>query len=182
MVRNSATMSLRDEPELDELTLRRAQRAEEDACAALVERYQRPVFALLSRMIGHGPAVEDLAQDTFLKAFRSLDRFDAAGPARLSTWLLTIAARNAIDFLRRARPQPEQRASIAPGSAELRSAVARAVGELPPDLRATFLMREAHGFSTAVVALALGVEEGTVKSRLSRAREALREALGDYHG
>ena len=174
-------MAFHDEPELDAPTLLRARRGEEGACQALVERYQRPVFALLSRMIGRGPSVEDLAQETFLRAFRSLDRFDLQGPARLSTWLLTIAARQAIDFLRKARPLEVSALRIAPGSAELRSALAQAISALPPDFRATFLLREAHGFSTAEVAEALGVEEGTVKSRLSRAREALRNALGDFH-
>ena len=116
-----------------------------------------------------------------MRAFRSLGRFDAGGPARLSTWLLTIAARRAIDFLRRARLQPEPAVRLDPGSVELRSALAQAVWALPPGFRATFLLREAHGFSTAEVAVALGIEEGTVKSRLSRAREVLRDALGDFH-
>ncbi|MCA1825313.1 MAG: RNA polymerase sigma factor [Myxococcales bacterium] len=174
-------MILRDgDSELDELTLRRAQAGDDAACRALVERYQRPVFALISRTIGHGPLVEDLAQETFLKAFRALARFDPAGRARFSTWLLTIAARLAIDHARRREPAPD-RPRLAAGSAELRTALAAAVESLPPDFRAAFLLREAHGFSTAEVAEALGVEEGTVKSRLSRAREALRQILGDFH-
>jgi RNA polymerase sigma-70 factor (ECF subfamily) len=173
-------MVLSDDSELDELTLLRAQRGDDGACRALVERYQRPVFALISRMIGHGPAVEDLAQETFLKAFRALGRFDPAGPARLSSWLLTIAARLAIDHARRREPAPMP-LHARTGSAELRSALEKAVESLPADFRAAFLLREAHGFSTAEVAQALGIEEGTVKSRLSRAREALREILGDFH-
>ena len=76
--------------ELDELTLARAQRGDEEACRALVVRYQRALFALLARMLGPRGAVEDLAQETFLRAFRALPGFDRSGPARLSTWLLTI--------------------------------------------------------------------------------------------
>ena len=174
-------MALAEERELDEVTLRRAQRGDEGACRALVERYQGPVFALISRMIGRGPAVEDLAQDTFLKAFKALTRFDPGGAARLSTWILTIAARLAIDFSRRARPAEVARIEPSGQSPELRSALAQAISALPPDFRAAFLLREAHGFSTAEVAEALGVEEGTVKSRLSRAREALRASLGEFH-
>src|SRR5260221_14313014 len=69
--------------ELDELTLARAQRGDEAAARALVERYQRRVFALLSRMLGGQRAlVEDLAQETFLRVFRALPGFTAAGPAR----------------------------------------------------------------------------------------------------
>src|SRR5215831_16089459 len=88
------------EPELDDLTLARAQRGDEPACRTLVERYQRPVFALLGRMCGHA-RVEDLAQETFLRVFRALPRFDRSGPARLSTWILTVATRLALDELRR---------------------------------------------------------------------------------
>jgi RNA polymerase sigma-70 factor (ECF subfamily) len=102
----------KDEPrvtapaELDELTVARAQRGDDRARRELVLRYQRPVFALLSRML-HGRAshtsVEDLAQETFLKVFRALPGFDRQGSARLSTWILTIATNLAIDELRRRR-------------------------------------------------------------------------------
>jgi RNA polymerase sigma-70 factor (ECF subfamily) len=183
-------MAVPADPELDAETLAGARRGDEAACRALVEQYQGPIFAVLSRMLGRGPLVEDLAQETFLRAFGALPGFDPSGPARLSTWLLTIAARLALDALRRsgARTEPiELHAAtlLAPqpiGSAELRSALSRAVLALPPDYRAAFLLREAHGLSTAEVARALDVEEGTVKSRLSRARAALREALEDHHG
>src|SRR2546423_1000368 len=115
-------LPLRDDSELDELTLRRAQRGDGGGGRGPGEGGQRPVFALISRMIGHGPAVEDLAQDTFLKAFRALGRFDPAGAARLSTWLLTIAARLAVDHARRREPAP-MLMRAAPASAELRSAL-----------------------------------------------------------
>src|SRR4051812_46911419 len=99
-------LPVRDEPELDELTLRRAQRGGRAAGPAVVEQYQRPVFALISRTIGHGSAVEDLAQETFLRLFRALGRFDPSGPARLSTFVLTIAVRLSIDHARRREPSP----------------------------------------------------------------------------
>ncbi len=178
--------------ELDELALLRAQRGEADACRALVERYQRPVFALLARLLGPRAAasVEDLAQETFLKAFRALPGFDRSGPARLSTWLLTIASRLAIDELRRqgapAEPIDEQLPDeCALGSfdrAGLRRALNKAAAELSPEQRAAFLLREAHGLSYEEIAVALGLELGTVRSRLSRARAALRMALEGEHG
>src|SRR5262245_9009014 len=90
--------------ELDEVTLARAKRGDERACRAFVETYQRQVFALISRLLGRQPLVEDLAQETFLRAFRALASFDPRGPARLSTWLLTIASRLALDELRRRAP------------------------------------------------------------------------------
>ncbi len=182
-----ATDTSRDESgELDPLALRRAQRGEPDACRAMVERYQRPVFALLARMLGtRGKgSVEDLAQETFLRAFHSLKSFDLTGAARLSTWLLTIASRLAIDELRRQGPPaepiddqlPDDQALNAFSRPALQRALVKAVGQLPPEQRAAFLLREAHGLSYDEISLALGLALGTVRSRLSRAKAALRAA------
>jgi RNA polymerase sigma-70 factor (ECF subfamily) len=183
------------EPELDEVTLRRAQTGDDAACRALVARYQRPVFALLVRMLGPGKGslAEDLAQETFLEGFRALARFSALGPARLSTWILTIATRRAIDTLRKRAVETEPLAVgaeiAAPGSADepaVRRAVAvaiqRAVADLSPQYRAAFLLREYHGLEYAEIARALDIDIGTVKSRLARARAALRSALAEVHG
>jgi RNA polymerase sigma-70 factor (ECF subfamily) len=183
------------EPELDELTLLRAQRGDRAAQAALIEQYQRAVFALLSRMLGHQRAlVEDLAQETFLRVLRALPGFDAQGPARLCTWILTIATRLALDQVRRSArwtredaaeaggaplplPRPDQDAHRRAIGAEL----VRAVEELPPPFRAAFLLREAHGLSYDQIAEALEIDVGTVKSRLARARATLQEALAKLH-
>jgi RNA polymerase sigma-70 factor (ECF subfamily) len=180
--------------ELDEVTLRRAQRGDEDACRALVRCYERPVFALLSRLLGAGraPLVEDLAQETFLQVFRALDGFSPIGPARLSTWILTIASRRAIDELRR-RPPPlvplDDSSSLAAADRtdrpaqdrQLAAALERALTALGPDHRAAFLLREYHGMEYADIARALEIDIGTVKSRLARAREALRTLLAEVH-
>ncbi len=171
-------------PELDELTLRRAQRGDEPACRVLVERYQRPVFALLSRMLGPSHLVEDLAQETFLRAFRALRGFDRAGPARLSTWLLTIATRLALDELRRAsrRTDPLDDRIPAPDRTDagaMRPALWRAIDQLSPEHRAAFLLSDAHELTYEEIAQTLRLELGTVKSRIARAREALRAALED---
>src|SRR5215470_7423239 len=91
--------------ELDDLTLARAQRGEQAAFRELVLRYQQRVFALLWRMLGaraERGTVEDLAQDTFVNVHRGLGRFRPGGPARLGTWILTIATRVALNHLRRA--------------------------------------------------------------------------------
>jgi RNA polymerase sigma-70 factor (ECF subfamily) len=176
--------------ELDQLTLRRAQRGEPAACRALVERYQRPVFALLHRMMGAArrDRVEDLAQETFLSVFRSLGGFAPLGPARLSTWILTIATRRAVDELRRTEPEIELGpvALASPARADdrarrraLAERVEAAVSDLAPDFRAAFLLREMHGLEYAEIARALAIDIGTVKSRLSRALAALRSALAD---
>ncbi len=181
-------------PELDEVTLRRAQRGDDTACRALIERYQAPVFALLHRMLGPGRSarVEDLAQETFLSVFQSLAKFSPLGEARLSTWILTIATRRAIDELRRRAPAAaplDEAAEVAgPGRADesLRrhqtaAAIQRAIADLPPEQRAAFLLREYHQLDYAEIARAVGVDLGTVKSRLSRARAALRAALHEVN-
>src|SRR5688500_12463144 len=79
--------------ELDDATLRRAMRGDDDAARRMVVLYQDRVFALVSRMLsGRGRAtIEDIAQDTFLVVFRQLATFDPRGSAKLSTWILTIA-------------------------------------------------------------------------------------------
>jgi len=177
--------------ELDDLTLARAQRGEESAWRALVERYQRPVFALLSRMlspVARRDLVEDLAQETFLRAFRALPTFDRAAPGRLSSWLLTIATRLALDELRQRRPLLESlhavhvQASVTGSQASpdrrlLNQILTRAVEALSPEHRAVLLLREVHGLEYDELATALAISVGTVKSRLSRARAELRAAL-----
>lgn len=185
-------------PELDELTVASAQRGNSRARRALVERYQRPVLALVSRMLrGRGDAalVEDVAQETFLRVFRALPNFDRNGPARLSTWILTIASHRTIDELRRrkldTRPleSPSATNLVAQARADetaerkmLARVIARAVDELAPEYRAAFILREYHGLEYAEIATALGIDLGTVKSRLNRARRRLREALEEvYH-
>lgn len=174
--------------ELDDVTVRRAQRQDPAACRALVAHYQGPVFALLGRMLGGGrrATVEDLAQDTFLAVFQRLPSFAPTGPARLSTWILTIASRRAIDELRRRRPTPIAALELTPdprpdpiGRRELGAALDRAIADLAPEFRAAFLLRELHGLDYGEIATALEIEVGTVRSRLNRARAALRGALAE---
>jgi RNA polymerase sigma-70 factor (ECF subfamily) len=175
----------KETPELDAGTLERCKSQDRMAFRAFVVRYERPVFALLSRMLGHGAHVEDLAQEAFLRAYRAFPNFDLAGPARPSTWLLTIATRLALDAKKR---RTVDSAAFEPAidpltpeteraRRELGRAIARAADRLPDDQRAAFVLAELHGFSTAEVARALDVNENTAKTRLFRARAALREAL-----
>lgn len=177
--------------ELDDATLRRAMRGDADATRRMVELYQARVFALVSRMLsGRGRAtIEDIAQDTFLAVFRQLAQFDLRGTAKLSTWILTIAARRAIDELRKQRPvllaEPERdragdaRADDRAQRRELALVIEAALRDLSPELRAAFLLREYHGLDYAEIARALQIDLGTVKSRLSRARSGLRQRLAE---
>src|SRR5512142_488838 len=83
--------------ELDEHTLNLCRTGQRAALERFVRRYQRRVFAFLSRALGQRLCIDDLAQDVFLRAYRSLPDFDPRGQARLSTWLLTIAYRVLVD-------------------------------------------------------------------------------------
>ncbi|HEY8074095.1 MAG TPA: sigma-70 family RNA polymerase sigma factor, partial [Labilithrix sp.] len=148
------------------------------------------VFALLSRMLGPGTDVEDLAQETFVRAYRAFPEFDPTGPAKVSTWLLTIATRLALDARKKKkleRADSEEAESAAAHSTpeltlerrELGRALAEAAMELPDDQRAALVLAELHGLSIAEIAKALEVPENTAKTRLFRAREKMREALRD---
>jgi RNA polymerase sigma-70 factor (ECF subfamily) len=185
-----ATKSSADRGEIDEIIFGRAVAGDRAAAQALVERYQARVFALVSRMVGRrGRAtVEDVAQETFLQVLRQLRGFDPTGSARLSTWILTIAARRSIDELRRKRPTMEivdvagaARADERVKQREIVAAIEAALADLSPELRAAFLLREYHELEYAEIAKALGIDLGTVKSRLSRARAALRDRLAEVH-
>ena len=173
--------------ELDELTLARARRGDRRAQGELVRRYQGPVYRLLSRLlVAHPELVEDLLQDSLVKALGALPKFDPSGPAKLSSWILTIATRAGIDALRKhARIHVELDRSPDEGPEELFCArelerrVKRAMAALPDDQRAVLVLRAYHDLDYPEIAGALGVEVGTVKSRLSRARAALRASLGE---
>ena len=185
----------RAEEPLDELTLRRAQRGDDRAWRDLIARFERPVHALVYRLLA-GRArhrVEDLAQETFVRVLGALPRFDPRGPASLSTWILTIAARLALNELRRpehaalvVEPPARERTDAAAERARLGAAIAAAVGALPDAQRAAFVLREYHELDYAEIAAVLEVDLGTVKSRLARARTAVRAHLvaagfGDRH-
>lgn len=129
--------------ELDRPTLVRCKAHDREAFRAFVVRYQRPVFACLSRMLGRGPHVEDLAQEVFLRAYRAMPTFDLDGAAKPSTWLLadrdTRGARRAQAaghpdstaggcFARRARLHARDGAGAARAGARDRSRVRGASG------------------------------------------------------
>jgi RNA polymerase sigma-70 factor (ECF subfamily) len=185
--------------ELDELTLRRAQRGEERAWRELIALYQDRVHALAWRLLA-GRAqhrAPDLVQETFVRVVRALPKFDPRGTAKLSTWILTIAARVALNELRRPdadalAKEPIAHAESADQSIErkrLGDAIAVGMAALDDEQRAILVLREYHELDYADIAAALELELGTVKSRLSRARAALRAflvtvlpELGDRHG
>lgn len=171
---------------LDELTLRRAQRGDERAWRDLVEHYQRAIHALIWRLLARRARhrVEDLTQETFVRVLRALPTFDPAGPASLSTWMLTIATRLALNELRRpeheelaVEPTADDRTDAMTERQRLGAAIAAGVAALPETQRAVFVLREYHELEYQDIAAALELDLGTVKSRLARARAALRDYL-----
>lgn len=192
MTAAAATATTERKRELDDVTLARAQQGDPEAFRRLVETYQHAVFALLWRFLGrhaHHAVVEDLAQITFLGAYRALPGFRVRGEARLSTWLLTIAARTAIKEKRSSARATVELADVedAAPSTELRldqrafvNALAGALDALEPGYRAVFVLRAYHDFDYQDIAAALELDLGTVKSRLSRARTQLRDALKEF--
>lgn len=164
-----------------------AQRGSDEAFTRLVETYQTPVYNLCYRMLGEPEAAEDAAQESFLRAYQNLDRYDVSRP--FSTWLLSIAAHHCIDRLRRrhflsvsvddddsplelpdpSAPSPEAE-TVRREDQERLHIMLRG---LDPTDRAAVVMRYWNDLSEAEIAEALSLTVSAVKSRLFRARRAL---------
>src|SRR5690348_5342870 len=173
--------------ELDEVTLRACRRGDRAAFRALVHCYQDRVYALCVALAGS--EAEDLAQETFVRVHDHVARFDPAGPATLGGWILTIARRLCIDRARVRRRREELTEALPePGwdepldarleRAEEARAVRRAIAALPFEQRAVLALRLWDGLDYQQIAAVEEVPVGTVRSRLARAKQALRQALG----
>jgi RNA polymerase sigma-70 factor (ECF subfamily) len=175
--------------ELDRATLALCKGGDRGAFRAFVLHYEHAVFAFLSRIVGAGPEVEDIAQEAFFRAYRAFAAFDVDSASRPSAWVLTIALRLALDAKRMrvlpVAPTAEATDHVPDGATpetlraqrELGLAIAAAGAELPPDQRAAFILAEFHDLTIAEIAAALGVPENTAKSRLFRARQHMRQRL-----
>ncbi len=158
----------------------------------IVRRYQRPVLSLLVRLTGDRALAEDLAQDTFVKAFRNLAAFDVT--RRFSSWILRIAHNTAIDAMRRRRlpavsldaPRPgdhapaEPAAPLTPDPVErvaLQRALETALATLRPDQREAVALRYEEGLSFGEIGQVLRIPEVTARSHVHRARKELARLL-----
>ncbi|MGH9330839.1 MAG: RNA polymerase sigma factor [Vicinamibacterales bacterium] len=154
----------------------------------IVRRYERPVRSLIARMVRDPALAEDLAQDTFLKAFRNLAGFDST--RKFSSWLFRIAHHTAIDAIRRRghgalelegrETSPDPPVPPPPDPVEeaaLGQALDAALGRLRPDYRMAVLLRYQEGCSYAEVAESMAIPEGTAKTYVHRGRKLLAEAL-----
>jgi RNA polymerase sigma-70 factor (ECF subfamily) len=159
----------------------------------IVRRYQRPVLSLLVRLTGDRALAEDLAQETFVKAFRNLAAFDVT--RRLSAWILRIAHNTGIDAMRRRRiravsldtgPRPddptpaEPAAPLTPDPVErvaLQRALEAALATLRPDQREAVALRYEEGLSFDEIGQVLRIPEVTARSHVHRARKELARLL-----
>ncbi len=190
LLMSDANPSSRLNPESSGVDLARLCRQDVGEFRRFVAAHQRQVFGLVSRLTGHGAHVDDVAQETFLRAYRALPSFDPNGAAKISTWLLTIATNLSFDERRRRKPSVELdeamnlSASDTPERAhdrtQLRDALERAARELPDDQCAALVLAEFHGQPLREIAEILGVPESTVKTRLFRAREKMKASLHEF--
>lgn len=187
----AAFETLPSEPD-DASLMRRIQASEEPAFALLMQRWERPIKAVVARIVLNTSEAEDLAQETFVRLWQHRHRFDPAKP--LKPWILGIAinlARNRLRWWRR-RPNialeewtetAEQGSTNEPYGhqrlehAERSRAVRDAVAALPAELREVLVLYEYEDLSYADIAAALGIAPRNVERRLSRARARLRSLL-----
>lgn len=169
---------------LGETTLARFAAGDPAALGEIFDTYSRPVWVVVVRIVGDGKFADDAVQETFLRAWRSADRFDPARP--LGPWLFTLARRTAIDVLRKElRPtrgghEPETDLSVdLPGIEESwqRWEIVRALDSLPPEERIVVRLSHLDGLTHTEIAEQLSIPVGTVKSRSHRAHRRLAERL-----
>ena len=186
-----------------EISIADLQSGDRAAFAQLVETYSNPIYRLALKILNDPQDAEDVLQETFIKAYRSLPDFE--GRSSVSTWLYRIAVNEALMIVRKRHPEvpiadeagDEEDETIEKPveivnfcclperellSAEARKFLDKAVSQLPENLRVVFLLRDVEGLSIQETAEALKLSEANVKIRLLRARLHLREALSGYFG
>jgi RNA polymerase sigma-70 factor (ECF subfamily) len=192
-------------PKVDDNTLMlRLQNGHEDAFYELVSRYKHLMVNYLCRMLGDYDAAVDMAQEVFLRVFRSIQRYDTR--QKFSTWIYRIATNLAIDEIRKRKrrsaslltagaipedytadagdPPPTTRVIGNPEDQflrhETRDRIMAAIDALPEDQKHIFLLKEMEQLQLEEISQITDIKIGTLKSKLHRARQALREHLSGY--
>ena len=179
----------------EKLLIQQAAAGDPSAFEALVLRYQTQVYNLALRMVGNEADAQDLAQEAFVRAWRALSSFQFS--SQFSTWLYRLTSNICIDFLRAqkkrkhisltvlqddehqqwdmpdTKPLPEDKMIVS----EEHEALAAAIASLDPEYRQVLILRIVDDCSYQQISQIMGIREGTVKSRLSRARDQLRKKL-----
>jgi RNA polymerase sigma-70 factor, ECF subfamily len=183
----------------DALLVQRAVAGDKHAYGLLVLKYQRRIQRLIGRMVRDVDLVEDIAQETFIRAYRALHQF--RGDAQFYTWLYRIAVNTAKKSLlelkrdltvsenlhasdeenetswRKSEPISAETLESVLAAKELGAVVNAALDALPADLRQAVVLREIEGLSYEAISIAMNCPIGTVRSRIFRAREAISEKV-----
>jgi RNA polymerase sigma-70 factor, ECF subfamily len=189
--------------EQEPLSLQALQAGDKAEFARLVDLYSNQIYRLAIKILGDPHDAEDVLQETFIKAYRSLPSFE--GRSSISTWLYRIAANEALMVVRRRKPEINMLSSdgdsdedeVSPPaqivdwcclpenellSSEAKIFLDQAVEKLSTNLRMVFILRDIQGLSIRETADVLKISEMAVKTRLLRARLQLREELSAYYG
>lgn len=187
---------IRQEP----IDLSALKRLDKLAFAELIDAYGDQIYRLGLKMLGNEQDAEDILQETFIKAYKNIQKFE--GRSKVSTWLYRIAVNEALMLIRKQKDifiEIDEEIETSDGniipkqivdwcclpeeelmSLETRQAIDEAITTLTPTNRAAFLLRDVEGLSTQEAAEALGISQSALKVRLMRARMALREELSSF--
>jgi RNA polymerase sigma-70 factor (ECF subfamily) len=180
----------------DEELVARSRGGDLDSFNQLVVRWERPIYALAYRVIGREEEARDVAQETFLRAFRALGGFK--GQAKFSSWLYRITLNLCRDWIRRERrtpvmqvpegidmvelageTEPSESIEALVARRELGRAVAKAMATLPEEQRTAIILKEYHGLTFQEIADLLDCPLSTVKTRLYQGLSVLRKELSE---
>lgn len=183
---------------LDELLVERAKKGDVEAFEQLISQHEKTVYNIAYRLTGNHEDASDVAQEAFIRAYSSLPDF--RGDSSFATWLYRIVNNACLDELRKRKRQRvtyiDQTVALEDGEVsrqiadptdgpeealervELQRAVQDSIRQLDEEYRIVLVMRELQGYSYNEIADTLGINLGTVKSRLNRARHALKEKFG----
>mgnify|MGYP001102400677 FL=1 len=186
----------------NEISLEALKAGDRAEFARLVDEYSSPIYRLGLRMLGNPQDAEDVLQNTFINALTHIHNFE--GRSSLATWLYRIAANEALMLIRKKKPEVnledveggDEAEELKPSqfvdwsalpedellAGEGKKALDDAIHTLPESMRIVFLLRDVEGLSIKETADALNLTETNVKTRLLRARMALRESLSAYYG
>ena len=183
----------------DTVLVQRTVAGDQKAYGLLVLKYQRRIQRLIGRMVRDVDLVEDIAQETFVRAYRALHQF--RGEAQFYTWLYRIAVNTAKKFLlelkhdptvsenihangdddetswRKSEPTTDEGPESILAAKEIAEVVNAAMNDLPVDLREAVVLREIEGLSYEEIAIAMDCPVGTIRSRIFRAREAISQRV-----
>ena len=190
-----------DTDRTDQELVRLCLKGQERAAHELVSRYQRPVFSFIFRMVRDRELAEDLAQDTFVRAFDNLDKYDPA--YKFSSWLFKVGHNLTVDHIRRreldtvsihgapdAVTSDQQEATSVTleseferpdellEARELGASIEEAIERLRPEYRTAILLRHVEGYSYDEISEVMEIPLGTVKTYIHRARAELQDMLG----